>query len=65
MLKFNSDKIMIVWGGGKIFLYWIRFQRNDLNFYNFLSELNNIFHVKSFIRFTFFYFKLIDDMRKT
>ena len=32
-------------------------------FYNFLCELNNIFHVKGFIRFTFDV-KLIDDRRK-
>ena len=32
--------------------------------YNFLRELNNIFHVKDLKRFTF-YVKLIDDRRKT
>ena len=31
--------------------------------YNFLSELNNIFHLKVLIRFTF-YVKLFDDRRK-
>ena len=32
--------------------------------YNFLIELNNIFHVKGFLRFTFDV-KLIDDSKKT
>ena len=35
-----------------------------MSLYNFLSEINNIFHVKGLIIFTF-YVKLIDDRRKT
>ena len=53
--------------GGNIILFYIRFQRNNQFFkvsLQFLSSFNNIFHVKGFIRFTF-YVKLIDDRRKT
>ena len=57
MLKSNSNKIMLCGGGGNIILFWIKFQRNDYTFlkylYNFESELNNIFHGKGLIRFTF------------
>ena len=50
--------------GGDIILFKIRFQRNDFFVtLQFLSEFNNIFHVKGLTRFTF-NVKLIDDRRK-
>ena len=47
--------------GGQHFNVIISFVKS-LN--NILRELNNIFHMKDFQRFTF-YVKLIDDRRKT
>ena len=58
---------MLCGGGGQHYLILTDFNIIISFFkslYNFLSELNNIFHVKGFIRFTFDV-KFIDDRRKT
>ena len=61
MSKSNSNKIKLCGGvGGNIILFRIRFQRYNLQF---LSELNNIFHVKGLKRFTFHV--KFDDRKKT
>ena len=47
--KSNSNKIKLCRGGGNIILFKIRFQRYNFIIWvslQFLSELNNIFHVK-------------------
>ena len=51
-----------------ILLFFVKIPKDIISFfkylYNFLSELNIIFHVKEVIRFTF-YVKLIDNRKKT
>ena len=56
MLKSNSNKIILSRGGGKIIFFQIRFKRYSFLrlFIFFLSELNNIFHVKGLIRINFY-----------
>ena len=66
-LKSNSNKIKLFGGGKQPYCFKCDFNIIISFFkslYNFPSELNNIFHMKGLIRFTF-YVKLIDDMRKT
>ena len=52
-LKSNLNKMVLYGGKGQHYLVL-----------NKINELDNIFHVKGLIRFTF-YVKLIDDTRKT
>ena len=59
-LKSNSNKIIMCGGAGDLNVIISFFK----SLWNFLSELNNIFHVKGLIRFTF-NVKLSDDTRKT
>ena len=62
MLKSNSNKMMLCWGGGQHYLVLNKILTKYFH-YNFLSELNNISHVKDSIRFTCCA-KLIDDRRR-
>ena len=63
-LKSNSNMIKLCEGRGQHYPVLNKFSKVFKVSLHFLSELNNIFHVKGLKRFTFLV-KLIDDTRKT